>query len=67
MLFPLWSSSIHVKGIRFRIISVVGFSRVAFHLRRRYYGGLSCYGPVACMFFRGWTSWVTLFVCRHYM
>jgi hypothetical protein len=37
MLFPLWSSYINVKGLRFRLILVAGFSGVAFHSRRGYY------------------------------
>jgi hypothetical protein len=33
MLFSLWPSSIHLKDIRLRVLLVVGFSSVVFHLQ----------------------------------
>jgi hypothetical protein len=40
MLFPLWSSSTHLKDIFLRVFLVVGFIRAEFTLRRGYY---ACY------------------------
>jgi hypothetical protein len=44
MLFPLWSSSIHLKYIFLRIFLIVGFSHAAFHLQ---FVGLVITSPTA--------------------